>query len=97
MWLNGVPMMPRPMPLSPGNTWPVGNRRRGGSGLESHSGLLAGNKRRRPVMGIDGRRIDVPAESKVGREPGRDAVVVLSKRRDVPRAQMRDISRVLLK
>ena len=63
----------------------------------SNSGLLVGNKRRRPVMGIDGRRIDVPAESKVGRETGRDAVVVLCKCRDVPSAQMRDISRVLLK
>ena len=90
MWLNGVLTMPRPMPLSPGNT--VADR----SG-RSNGGLLAGNKRRRPVMGIHGRRIDVPPQSEIGRETGRDAVVILRKKRCVPGAQMRGVRRVLLK
>ena len=59
--------------------------------------MLAGLKRRRPVMGVDGRRIDVPPEPNVGRETGRDAVVILRKQRGVPRAQVRRIRRVLLK
>ena len=90
MWPNCVLMMPRPMPLVPREQRAVRSAR-------SDSGLLAGNKRRRPVMGIDGRRIDVPPESEIGRETGRDAVVVLRKQRCVPRAEMRGIRRVLLK
>ena len=57
----------------------------------SNGGLLAWNKRRCPVMGIDGRRIDVPPEPEISRETGRDAIVVLRKQRVVPCAQMRDI------
>ncbi len=78
------------MPLSPGYSAPFG-------AVGETGGLLAGNKRRHPVMGIDGRCIDVPAESKVGRETRRDAVVVLRKCRVVPSAEMRGIRRVLLK
>jgi len=62
----------------------------------SHSGLLAGNEGFRPVMGIDGRLIDVPPHPKVGREPGRDPVVILHKQCVVPGAQVGGVGRVLL-
>ena len=61
------------------------------SRTRNYSGLLTGNKRCRPVMSIDGRRIDVPPDSEIDRETGRDAIVILRKRCVVPRAQMRDI------
>ena len=63
----------------------------------SDCGLLAGNKRLRPVMRFRGRRIDVPTDADIGGDTGRDAVVVLRKERCVPGAQVRDIRRVLLK
>src|ERR1019366_4695492 len=78
MWLNDVEIMPRPTPLSPGNSWPFG-----AAGVTVDCWL-----------GINDAVLSWASTGGVSMSHRSPRLAV---HRGVPRAQMRGISRVLLK
>ena len=90
MWLNSVLMMPRPTPASPRNNKPFGAT---GVTVDCWSGTNDAVRLWASTGGVSMSH----RSPRLAVKRGVIAVVVLRKHRGVPRAQMRDIRRVLLK